>query len=203
MYIILLQSLTTRISGFLHFLRKQSRWFEGQVQMNDVNMRGPARWAGVLLVGCRLLVGIAFLVAGILKVGDHQGMINAMDAYEVLPDGIMSPLAYLLPILEIGAGAMLILGLFTRFAGALASALLVVFLIGLVQAKTRGLEIDCGCFATGGSGSKNVIPWWDIVRDVALLAASAYAVWRPTGPIAADNLIFKETEDEEDYDDER
>jgi len=173
------------------------------VQMNEANMRVPARWAGFLLVGCRLLVGVVFLAAGVLKIGDHQGMMNAMNAYEVLPDGIMSPLAYLLPILEIIAGAMLVLGLFTRFGGALASALLLVFLIGLIQAKARGLEIDCGCFAIGGSGSQKGIPWWDIVRDVGLLAASAYAVWRPAGPAAADNLIFKETEDEEDDDDER
>jgi uncharacterized membrane protein YphA (DoxX/SURF4 family) len=171
--------------------------------MNKANMHEPARWAGAVIVGCRLLVGVVFLVAGVLKIGNHTGMMNAMNAYEVLPDGIMSPLAYLLPILEIVAGAMLILGLFTRFTGALASALLVAFLTGLVQAKTRGLEIDCGCFAIGGSSPKQGIPWWDIVRDLGLLAASAYAVWRPAGPAAVDNLIFKETEDEEVYDDER
>jgi uncharacterized membrane protein YphA (DoxX/SURF4 family) len=171
--------------------------------MNESNVRSPARWHGALLVGCRLLVGIVFLMAGVLKVGDHAGMMSVMNAYQVLPDGLMSPLAYLLPAREIIVGAMLVLGMFTRFAGAGASALLLVFLIALVQAKTRGLEIDCGCFATGNSLSKKGIPWWDIVRDVGLLAASAYAAWRPAGPAAIDNLIIKETEDEEVYDDER
>lgn len=173
------------------------------MQINEAMVSRPARWACALIVGCRLLVGAVFLVAGVLKVGDHQGMMNTMNAYEVLPDGFMSPVAYLLPILEILAGAMLILGLFTRFAAALASALLVAFLIGLIQAKTRGLAIDCGCFAIGGSSPNQGIAWWDIVRDVGLMAASAYAAWRPIGPFAVDNLIFKEAKDEEEYDDDR
>jgi uncharacterized membrane protein YphA (DoxX/SURF4 family) len=171
--------------------------------MNEVNVRVPATWACILIVCCRLLVGIVFLVAGALKIGDHQGMMSAMNAYEIRPAWFLSPFACLLPILEIATGAMLILGLFMRFSGALASTLLLFFLIGLIQAKTRGLEIDCGCFAIGGSSPKQGIPWWDIVRDVGLLAASAYVVWKPTGPAAVDNLMIRNTEDEEDDDDEQ
>lgn len=66
------------------------------MHLDEVNTRDPARWAGALLVGCRLLVGIVFLVAGVPKIGNHQGMMNAIDAYEVLPAGIIGPLAYLL-----------------------------------------------------------------------------------------------------------
>ncbi|MFH1573265.1 MAG: MauE/DoxX family redox-associated membrane protein [Acidobacteriota bacterium] len=171
--------------------------------MKESNVRISIPWASVLIIGCRLLAGGVFLAAGVLKIGDHQGMLNAISAYGILPDPLIGPLALLLPALEIAAGAMLILGLSTRSAGALASALLVVFLIALTQAKLRGLEIDCGCFITQSSSPKKGIPWWDIVRDIGLLAASGYVVWRPQGPAALDNLIMKGTEDEEIDEDER
>ena len=52
-----------------------------------------------------------------------------------------------LPPLELGLGAWLLLGLFTRFSAALSGGLIVIFLVAMIQAMFRGLDPDCGCFA--------------------------------------------------------
>lgn len=87
-----------------------------QERINLSDILASVRWAGIVIVGCRLLVGGVFLAAGLLEIGDPQGMRDAISAYTVLPDGMIGPLALLLPALEIAAGAMLILGLSPRSA---------------------------------------------------------------------------------------
>jgi protein-disulfide isomerase len=48
------------------------------------------------------------------------------------------------------------------------AALLLVFLVGIVSADVRGLQIDCGCFGGGGATSSPSYTL-DIARDVVLL----------------------------------
>lgn len=153
-----------------------------------MNTAIPA-WKGVAVLLCRLLAGGVFLAAGVLKFGDHNGMAAAVDAYEVLPAGLVHPVAWMLPAIEIAVGLMLLVGLATRFAAAVTAGMLVVFLLGLIQAKMRGLNIDCGCFAPGKAPPEGGIPWWDIIRDLALLGAALVVALRPRSPLALDNLI--------------
>jgi hypothetical protein len=64
-------------------------------------------------------------------------------------------------------------------AGALAAAaLLAVFTVAVGSAVVRGINITCGCFGAG-SGP---VTWMTVIRDVALLAASAaILVMMPAG----------------------
>jgi len=162
---------------------------------------GRSAWQGVVVLLCRLAVGGVFLAAGVLKVGDHNGMVSAVDAYKVIPSSLVDAVAWMLPLLEITVGVMLLIGLATRVAAWTVTAMLVAFLIGIIQAKIRGLEIDCGCFATGQAPKEGGIPWLDIVRDLALLAASLLVAMRPHSPLAVDNLIETgdQIEEEETY----
>lgn len=144
----------------------------------------------------RALPAALLLWAGLAKVGDRQGSILAVDAYDVLPAALVEPVAILLPWAEIAVGALLVLGLFVRVAGLGTAALTVAFIAGMSQAKARGLAIDCGCFGGGGPGEG--VSWWDIVRDVPMLAAGAYLAWRPRGPLSLDAYFLPEDDDEQD-----
>jgi hypothetical protein len=57
--------------------------------------------------------------------------------------------------------------------------LLVVFLVGIVSAWARGLQIDCGCFGGGGQVDASATAYpWEVTRDTAmLLVALALARW--------------------------
>jgi uncharacterized membrane protein YphA (DoxX/SURF4 family) len=146
-------------------------------------------------LACRLVPAALFLWAGFAKAFDRQGSILGVSAYDVLPESLVKPVAMLLPWVEIAVGVLLILGLFTRFAGLATAGLMSAFIIGLAQAKARGLKINCGCFGTGGPGSG--VTWWELIRDTGLFAAGAFLVWRPRGALQLDNYFLREDEDVE------
>jgi uncharacterized membrane protein YphA (DoxX/SURF4 family) len=128
--------------------------------------------------------------AGLAKIGRLQESVLAVSGYDVLPLGLVRPVAAALPWVEVLLGAFLLTGAFVRFAGAATAALILMFIAGLTQAWIRGLPIDCGCFGGGGPGEGVTV--WDILRDIPLLAAALYLAWRPRGPFRLDHLIQKE-----------
>jgi uncharacterized membrane protein YphA (DoxX/SURF4 family) len=136
------------------------------------------------------------LWAGGSKALDRQESILAVDAYDVLPDHVVEVVAAILPWLEIAVAALLILGVFVRFAGVATALLGAGFLAALAQAKARGLQIDCGCFGGGGPGDG--VSWWDIARNVPFVLAGAYLAARPRGPFQLDNRFLEMEVDDGD-----
>jgi uncharacterized membrane protein YphA (DoxX/SURF4 family) len=154
--------------------------------------------AGRLAV--RLIPAALLLWGGLAKAFDRQSSILAVDAYDVLPESLVRPVAAIVPWVEIGVAVLLTLGLFVRFAGIATAVLAGVFIAAMGQAKARGLEIDCGCFGGGGAGEG--VSWWDIARDVVfVLIPGIYLAFRPHGPWQLDNRFLDlEDEDAEHHD---
>jgi uncharacterized membrane protein YphA (DoxX/SURF4 family) len=127
----------------------------------------------------RLLVGGVFVVAGILKVPDPAAAVRAVRAYRLLPETLVSPVAFGLPMVEIVVGLALLAGVFVRTAALASAVLLVVFLVAVGSAWARGLQIDCGCFGHGGqvAAGQTAYPA-EVARDVGLLiVALGLACW--------------------------
>jgi uncharacterized membrane protein YphA (DoxX/SURF4 family) len=127
----------------------------------------------------RLLIGGVFLVAGALKVPNPAAAVRAVRAYQLLPEALVAPVAFGLPVLEIAVGLALIAGVFVRTAALASAALLAVFIAGIAAAWARGLQIDCGCFGDGGpvAAGQTAYPG-EIARDAGLLLlALALARW--------------------------
>jgi uncharacterized membrane protein YphA (DoxX/SURF4 family) len=137
-----------------------------------------------------------FLVAGALKMPDPAAAVRAVRAYRLLPEALVEPVAYGLPVLEIAAGLALVLGVFVRTAAIAAAVLLVVFLVGIGSAWARGLQIDCGCFGSGGevAAADTAYPA-EVLRDVALLLVALALAWRPASRLA----LGSSTSDLEEY----
>ncbi|WP_241661508.1 MauE/DoxX family redox-associated membrane protein [Thermomonospora catenispora] len=112
----------------------------------------------------------------------------AVEAYQLLPEGLITPVGLGLPILEIVLALLLLAGFATRLGGVLSGLLMVVFIAGIASAWARGLKIDCGCF--GGGGQVADPPYLsEIVRDLGFLALAAWiAVW-PPGRAAVDRRL--------------
>ncbi len=74
----------------------------------------------------------------------------------------------------------------------LSCLLLVAFIVGIASAWARGLQIECGCFGGGGGPAVNASAAypWELARDVGLLAASAWLVWRPRTPLSVDRYLL-------------
>jgi len=140
------------------------------------NRSAVAPW---LATAARLLLGGVFLVAGLLKIPDPAAAVRAVRAYRLLPEALVAPVAFGLPVVEIAVGLALIVGVFVRTAAIASAVLLVVFLAGVGSAWARGLQIDCGCFGGGGAvaAADTAYPA-EILRDSALLlVALALARW--------------------------
>lgn len=146
------------------------------------------QWIGVL---ARLLTGGVWIVAGALKLPDPAGSVRAVRAYDLLPEAIVPAVGYALPVVEVLLGITLVLGLLVRLGGLLSALLFAAFIVGIASAWARGLQIDCGCFGGGGFDANATEKYpWEIARDLGLLFASAWLVWRPVSPWALDNRLL-------------
>lgn len=134
-------------------------------------------WRRRVGLACRLAVGGVFLYAGALKLGDPGGFAQEIANYRLLPAALVGPVALALPGMEVAAGAALVTGVALRGGIVLIEAMLAVFVVGLVQAVGRGIDISCGCF--GAASGERPIGWIEVVRDLVLMAAAA-AAW-PSG----------------------
>ncbi|QYJ04314.1 DoxX family membrane protein [Nocardioides panacisoli] len=157
---------------------------------------GVHGWLGLL---ARLVTGGVWIVAGALKVTDPRASVEAVRAYELLPGSLVEPVGLVLPALELGIGIALVVGALTRGAAVVSAVLFLAFIVGIASVWMRGIEIDCGCFGGGGAepGAASNYPW-EIARDVALLAASAYVVALRRTRWALDNLLFPSIHEEAD-----
>ena len=128
--------------------------------------------------------------SGLAKAGDRLGTEVAVRAYSLLPDGLVEPVALVLPWLEIGLALLLVAGLATRPAAVLSALLMAVFIAGVASAAARGLSIDCGCFGGGGPVAAGETRYTEeIVRDSVFLLMATYLAWRPVSPFSLDGVI--------------
>lgn len=118
----------------------------------------------------RWLAGGVFIYAGVLKALDPAQFTTDVDHFRLLPYAGSAAIALYLPWLEIFAGAALITGFWRAGAAQVLAALLLIFLVALVSAWVRGLDIACGCFGRALDNGNFAL---SIAIDLALLAALA------------------------------
>ncbi|RZT83509.1 methylamine utilization protein MauE [Pseudonocardia sediminis] len=142
-----------------------------------------------LVLAGRLVLGGVWIVAGALKVTDLDASVRAVRAYRLLPDPAAQVLGAGLPVVEIVLGVLLVVGLGVRVAGVLSVLLMGAFVVGIASAWARGLQIDCGCFGSGGALAPGESPTYglELARDGALLAVAVLLTWRPSGRFALDD----------------
>lgn len=126
----------------------------------------------------RIILSVTFLWSGITKLFDPTSFSVIIESYGVVPESWVSPVAIILPTLEVIAG----IGLLIDIRGSLAiiTSLLILFLIILGYGIYIGLDIDCGCF---GPGDPDVESYQDlrpaIYRDFMMMAGVFYLyLWR-------------------------
>jgi len=120
-----------------------------------------------VLVALRLALGALFLWAAITKLPDMNAFAQDVANYRVLPAALVPYVAAAVVGIEMVAGLALLTGLAVKPAGVVATALLSVFVVFLVQALLRGIDLRCGCF-----GGDEPASWWTVARDLVMLAAA-------------------------------
>lgn len=144
-----------------------------------MNWNSLRPWLGTVI---RLVLGVVWLWAGWSKLHDPRAFVQTVRAYDATPEWLSKAIGYGLPVLEVCIGILLIVGVAVRISAIVSAVLLLVFLVGLVQAAARDIQLECGCFGGGGGATVGATHYTlDILRDVGLLILAAYlVVWSAT-----------------------
>lgn len=130
----------------------------------------------VIVMTARVALALLFGSTALHKVADFDGFRRAMYAYDLVPDGLLSPVAAALGVAE----AFVALGFLWQgsaaAAGLIAVALLVVYTLAIAVNLARGRrDVDCGCT---GAGRRQPLGPGLVTRNIVLMAASCI-VWLP------------------------
>lgn len=118
----------------------------------------------------RTLVGLVLIVAAVDKVADPSAFAESIANYRILPETIGLGFATVLPWIELLSGLAILFGVMRQGAALLASGLFVLFILVLLSALVRGLDIACGCFTQ--DPDVGMVSWMRILENTGLLLAS-------------------------------
>ncbi len=144
-------------------------------------------------IGTLVRLGLAavWLISGAIKVSDLIQTYVAVQAYDLLPAGVVSVVAGAVPFVELVLGLLLLVGLGTRLTAAVSALVLLAFIGAVAQSWARGLTIDCGCFGGGGQVAAGETRYpQEIARDIGFLALAAWLLIRPRTLLALDGWLM-------------
>lgn len=126
-----------------------------------------------LLVG-RLALAAIFLYSGYAKLSEPWlQFVVSLEGFKLLPESWLEPVARTMPWCEVVLGAALLTGVLTRWFALIGTLMLATFMGAAASAFFRGLEVDCGCF---GSGGAPLGPVWFAQHGSMVLLAIAVTV---------------------------
>ena len=131
----------------------------------------------------RIIVGGAFILAGVLKIAGPAQFAVAVSNYRLVPHQLINLVAIVVPWIEVVAGLCVLAGFWLRSGALIVTAITAIFFFVITSALARGLDIECGCFGT--IGGKN-IGLQNLAIDLAFFCLAALLMWRTKerGPLA-------------------
>lgn len=156
----------------------------------------------LLQLPLRVFLGGAFMFAAYNKIGGVQSFANAIKGFRVVDADkhgyLIQSAAYMMPWVEMIAGVMLVIGLWTRASAVIIWLLLVGFMAALIHViLDDSISADCSCFGDITIGCPPGVGWCQVIRDVILLVPTTYLVWRQGGILALDRVFRDKTSDDD------
>jgi len=144
-----------------------------------------------LSTAARLFLAGVFIWAGWPKLVHSDGTVLSVRAFKLVPEPLVVPFAYALPMVELAVALLLIAGLFTRVSAVITAVMMVVFIGGIASAWARGLKIECGCFGNTGSLVTDPVPGFirDLLRDSGFLLVALFLARWPRSVAAVDRFL--------------
>lgn len=145
---------------------------------------------------CRWTLGGILIYAGGTKMLEPEIFAVLIDAYGIVPEGLLMPVAIGLPFLEVIAGFGLLFDI--RGSLALITGLLVLFMMVLGYGIWMGLDVDCGCFGPEDPEAEAFHGLrLSLFRDLVMMAGvifiygwRRYRAIRPAGVMAIVTQLF-------------
>jgi len=120
----------------------------------------------------RVALGAILLVAALVKTGDPSLFVEQIRDYDITPASWAPMLAHVFLLIETALGVALIIGWRPRLTIPAAGGLLVLFMLSIAAAWSRGYTGSCGCFGSHGLFSG---PGGALIEDTGFLALAVIA----------------------------
>lgn len=135
----------------------------------------------------RVTLAVVFVVASLDKVAHPDRFAVAIANYHLVPQGLINLMAITLPWVELSVGLLLLLGLWVRPGLLLVEGLLSLFIVAILIALSRDLDISCGCFSTDPSAHS--MTRWTLYWDIIWLAMGLHALLFDRGLLSIRALL--------------
>jgi uncharacterized membrane protein YphA (DoxX/SURF4 family) len=137
----------------------------------------------------RIGLGVVFIVSGAGKLSEGAAFVDQVEESNILPHALASAYGHALPYVEIAIGALLILGLLTRFVAFIGGLAALSFIIGNSTRLHRGLYGECGCF--GSIASLQFSTQEALIIDCVLLIMAIQILIHKGEFLSLDSMIFR------------
>ncbi len=141
-------------------------------------MKQLLNWPGHswLAMPVRYYLAYLFILASLHKIAYPESFALDIATYQILPLSLINLQAIILPWLELVVGILLIVGFKVRASALVVAGMMVMFIIAILIALAKGLDLSCGCFASQAAQDEDPISWWTVWRDLAWLGLALYVV---------------------------
>jgi uncharacterized membrane protein YphA (DoxX/SURF4 family) len=137
----------------------------------------------------RIALGVVFLISGAGKLSEGAAFVDQVEEANILPHALARVYGTALPYVEIVIGALLILGLLSRFAAGIGGLAALSFIIGNSTRLYRGLYGECGCF--GSIASLQFSTRDALIIDFVLLVLALQILVHKGEFLSLDSKIFR------------
>jgi len=137
----------------------------------------------------RIALGVIFIISGTGKLTEGAAFVDQVEEANILPHALARAYGTALPYVEIVIGALLILGLLSRFAAGIGGLAALSFIIGNSTRIYRGLYGECGCF--GNIASLQFSTREALIIDCVLLIMAIQILIHKGEFLSLDSMIFR------------
>ncbi len=136
-----------------------------------------SKWRGHpwLALAVRVYLAGVFLFACVHKIANPSEFAMDIATYDILPLVLINPMAICLPWVELGAGILLLIGYRSKGAALAIAGMMFMFLVAIILALSKDIEMSCGCFASQAMES-DPIGTWTVFRDSSWLLMAVYVI---------------------------
>jgi uncharacterized membrane protein YphA (DoxX/SURF4 family) len=124
----------------------------------------------ILKICSRMVLSLIFIFFAIDKIADPVHFAKEINNYKILPDYLINISAIILPWIELFVGFLIFIGAKVKSASIISAGLLIVFIIAVLTAMAKGLNINCGC---SGSVAQKV-GWVKVFENISLTILCIY-----------------------------
>ncbi|MCX6153953.1 MAG: DoxX family membrane protein [Candidatus Kapabacteria bacterium] len=134
----------------------------------------------------RLAIGVLFIFAAIGKIAEPAQFAKEISNYRLVWEPLLNIIALIMPWIELIIGLFILVGFRLRSSSALASILLMIFIVAVGLAMIQGLSINCGCFA---KNMAETVGWKKIAENTLSILVCFYIFKYPIQKLSLEQFV--------------